>query len=874
MARTTGKHEPAHAAARVRSPQEMRWQAQRLRWAGISAVAAVLALAIITTALFASRLPFRSRGAATPTPNDASLPGAIYAVSMDSSTDGWALGQSTNAQGQIYETLYHYDGTQWVYRGGLAGFAAESLPITLQMVATNDGWAYDGRDHLFHYDGAAWRSASITLPASDGIQGIHIQSLFMRSSTEGYASAYLSGGVAGRGEVGFLRYDGQHWTLDAGAFSWPDGIQDPSQEIITAFTAAPGGAVWAMGMTTQAMDQGAPPSVTYVFQRTSSGWQRVYALTGGLLVPGSSLNAQAMVMTGPDSGWIAGEVDKLNANPAGGGPTTLSQVALLRFDGSRWTPQPLTPAFTSPGDKLTQIVASGPNSVWVAGQSSAAVSLQPGGIAVHALLLHYDGVNWTRVTPNGLTDANSATVLAIGQAGSADLWAVGECDVPTADGSINAYPLFWRYDHGSWHATHGRPAGAQTAATLATTGVTLQTGLQAVSMLSPTDGWAMGNRVAIVQSDYSGPVPPSEILFYHYDGSQWILKQQAPDAGMPYSSTATGARSYGGQPSIPTLQMLSATDGWAIDDSNHLLRYDGAKWRFVTISLSGNAQVGPVLAVLALNMVSPTEGWAAALLEQGPTGPGSLGFLRYDGHAWTLDKSLVLSGADMTSSTISAISALPGGDVWAVSSVTASDQGTDSMAGLVFQRLNGVWTVASELNQPNAARYFSPSDIYMASPTSGWIVGETHQNVASSSGPTDVTHPFLLRYDFHTSGSAWTPVDAPLNDNTFSPLQITGSGPDNLWINNQPAGGLTPSTGSAIQWPFLHYDGQSWSTTPQNLPVSGMSGMTTVKVLRIGVVPDGGLWAVGYGQQTSGVDIPLIWLYRNGAWSEARVTGK
>lgn len=411
-------------------------------------------------------------------------------------------------------------------------------------------------------------------------------------------------------------------------------------------------------------------------------------------------------------------------------------------------------------------------------------------------------------------------------------------------------------------ATRARPTTTQTAhpSAAATQTVVAHTSPSAanlgavvsVSMVSPTDGWALGDATG----QRSGTVQNS-IALYHYDGSQWTLKQQVSDFPI-----------YGGNNSPASLTMLSATDGWAFDEPGHLLHYDGTAWRPSAFTTAGSQRI---LQVLALDMVSPNEGWAAALL--GSNSPqATLGFLRYDGQRWTVEPDIIsLPGLDMNMMTISGISVAPGGDVWAAGwAGEMVTQGTETPVGLIFRRVDGVWRLTNKLNQPDAAVQIVPRDILMLGPDNGWIVGDTDQTTTATEigGATTsmtTTHALLLHYD----GARWTQVPAPLASPTGSDhLQgITATGPESLWVTVQTNAGTISPNGVAISGEFLHYDGKVWSeVTPSLTP----KGVTSVWLTNASPALDGTLWAVGgteMVQNQQGSVGPFFCLFANGAWS-------
>ena len=387
--------------------------------------------------------------------------------------------------------------------------------------------------------------------------------------------------------------------------------------------------------------------------------------------------------------------------------------------------------------------------------------------------------------------------------------------------------------------------------------------IYAIAMDAPTDGWALGD--ATPQS-VNGGQPQTAAAFYHYDGAHWRLSQTVQGFGIQ-------GRTYA------TLKMFSPTDGWAVDGSAGLvLHYDGLSWNAVQITPAGNVQIAEMLAV---DMVSPTEGWAAALLSS--AAPHSdLRFLRYDGSQWTVEPgSVSIPGVDANTIAIDGISAVKGGDVWAIGQavpyLTAPTTSTSSTVGFIVHRVNGAWQLASQLNQPFAAESDVPVSILMTSATSGWIVGTRQSVKSSTNGEFAITHALVLHYDSSRTGSRWVPVNLPIANPTDGDQlnSITASGPSDVWIAGASGSSTITSSGLAISAMLFHYDGTKWTQEP--VAISGVTGFNQVSVFVISEAPDGTLRGGGglfKEQSDQSTPSPLIASYHNGVWSAAAIATK
>jgi photosystem II stability/assembly factor-like uncharacterized protein len=79
----------------------------------------------------------------------------ITSISLDSSSDGWAVGALTTPTSGVAGTnnLYlHYTGGQWTQMNGPAGDGQ----LTVFMLSASDGWAVGDNAAILHYQNGAW----------------------------------------------------------------------------------------------------------------------------------------------------------------------------------------------------------------------------------------------------------------------------------------------------------------------------------------------------------------------------------------------------------------------------------------------------------------------------------------------------------------------------------------------------------------------------------------------------------------------------------------------------------------------------------------------------------------------------------------------
>lgn len=257
--------------------------------------------------------------------------------------------------------------------------------------------------------------------------------------------------------------------------------------------------------------------------------------------------------------------------------------------------------------------------------------------------------------------------------------------------------------------------------------------LNSVAMLSPNDGWAVGDGGAIVRwngtswASVASPLTTNLLAVYMLSVTDgWAVG----DGGKIIRWNGTSWQNFTSPTalSLRGLHMLSATDGWIVGGdtpSSVILRWNGASWTTV-------ASPAPWPAILIdVTMVSPTDGWAV----------GNYGtILRWNGSAWHTVPSptgLYIISIDMVSATDGwAVGGLyPNGQIlhwngssWqiytapasnelaSVSMVNAADGWAVSRWGSELLHWNGVnWTKSSSPRTVGAVDMLSSLD--------GWAVG-------------------------------------------------------------------------------------------------------------------------------------------------------
>lgn len=265
-----------------------------------------------------------------------------------------------------------------------------------------------------------------------------------------------------------------------------------------------------------------------------------------------------------------------------------------------------------------------------------------------------------------------------------------------------------------------------------------------IDMVSVNDGWVLQQR-------------SSAAYLYRWDGNRWAFFTSL-------SHTQDIVRS--------DIAMVSASDGWIVlggplSGSSNLAestfyRWDGNNWNHFGTVTSANA-----VSLAALDMLSPTEGWAGGAFNFGAI------YYRWDGTSWqkASEKFLWLDGGN------------GGDDIDMLSSVNGWTVGFNGIA-----HWNGAdWAnVASPVSRVL-------NTISMVSPNDGWIVGGGY-TYDPNTGEITPEPGVILRWD----GSTWGEVASPVTDRL---LAIDMLAADDGWIVGESG-------------TILHWDGNSWNEVP------------------------------------------------------------
>jgi len=234
-----------------------------------------------------------------------------------------------------------------------------------------------------------------------------------------------------------------------------------------------------------------------------------------------------------------------------------------------------------------------------------------------ALVLHYNGTTWKQVP---FPSSNSSDIIGLSMGSAADGWAT------------DSNQLF--------HYTGGRWTAGPIVADLLTSPTNAPPyALNSITMLSATEGWAVGDSFQGQQNTPTGQ-SVTEGLVLHYVHGVWSLATGLPDASDLFYYN------------LFNITMLSAGEGWAVGESSSpqdgrrafALHYHQGIWMRYVIPVSAQ-----------LNVVVPVSDHEAWAFGKGEGGKGVI--LHFFNGQWTQD-------AYTTTNTIFSAAKTSQTDIW------------------------------------------------------------------------------------------------------------------------------------------------------------------------------------------------------------------
>ncbi len=317
----------------------------------ISAVAAVLIIALIGAALFVSgghlltgqpKMPTATPSPYRPNPTD-----AFNSIAMVSPNEGWIVG--TN--GDSYHPgplILHYLNGRLFQANVVAPPAGWPTALSLHhvvMSSVTDGWAV-GPDEglcpsslLLHYFGGQWKLEST-------LAGTTLGGISMLSPTDGWAVGTQEACGQGTYTPVLFHYNGKNWT----PVQLPADVIQLGQVVMTSATDG-----WAIGEKQASGSAGNP---NLLLHYDGQAWSEVDSTGLAQSGPVYPLYLTDIAMISATDGWLVGTIP---------GPNGVSAGALLfHYDGKQWS-KVNTPLGAIQGGQVTSLSLAPDGAGWLAG---------------------------------------------------------------------------------------------------------------------------------------------------------------------------------------------------------------------------------------------------------------------------------------------------------------------------------------------------------------------------------------------------------------------------------------------------------------------------------------------------------------------------
>ncbi len=302
---------------------------------------------------------------------------------------------------------------------------------------------------------------------------------------------------------------------------------------------------------------------------------------------------------------------------------------LEHWNGSSWSVE--TGAQGSTPGLLVAVAEIAPNNVWTIGTT---LSMQA---TPSPLIEHWDGTSWQNV----LSPAGNYTLLSLAARSAQDIWAVGYSDAINQPGTYQTL-----IEH--WNGTSWQIVASPSPGEIST--------LTSVSVLSPTDAWAVGNQ--------SGGIAP-QTLIEHWDGQSWSVVPSPNQGTVPNQVNALNG-----------VTALSGQNVWAVGtSSNRQLRNAQQTliehWNGSTWTIANSPTTTGVHGLVGVTSHANNDVWAL------DTTQTQSSFLHWNGTQWTTMQALYPG----SNPALNGIANIPGtATVWAVGSYTPTQNATTSNA--------------------------------------------------------------------------------------------------------------------------------------------------------------------------------------------------
>jgi len=539
----------------------------------------------------------------------------LRSVFMVSPTEGWAVGDdgTTGAfpPGSGIGVIIHYSAGTWT--GPVSPGTAPNTLRSVFMVSSTEGWAVGDSGTIVHYTGGAWTKLPINLIPTLPATAFDFNSIFLNAANDAW-----SVGTAGS----ILHYDGVNWgtvtspsltELTSISFGPPPGVTSPGY---TEYTPNPSDG-WAVGRATSSLSPIPSSPTNPVIEPTIIHWNGFMWTKGVAIGVQNDLLSVFMV----DSGdvWTVG-----GGGQNGGGTTATCSTTpcpvILHYTGGSWN----TVAPPAGSYVLNSVFMVNPNEGWAVGceetdglhnQCSPPPHTNPNG-------------EGSRAEPEG-----TGVILHYTVTGGVGTWAIFPSPTtPTALPPLNAVFMVspnegWAVGDQATVLHYTVTGGIGTWNVVAVGGLPSSQlpppNLNSVYMLSPISGWAVGG---IPTGMHPPGIPtfasPAGPIILYWDGTHWTRVATPTIPGGPIAFPPTLNSVYC---SMSTNQEGRPTDCWTVGEGfekdsvsgggqfvSTIFHWDGIAWTHVTLAPSLLGIAPGVVQAPTLNsvyMITSSDAW-------------------------------------------------------------------------------------------------------------------------------------------------------------------------------------------------------------------------------------------------------------------------
>jgi hypothetical protein len=308
----------------------------------------------------------------------------------------------------------------------------------------------------------------------------------------------------------------------AGGWSAQSVPSTGNNTLLTAVSARTGSDAWAVGEQFVAAGQAPAPPVAYHW--SGSQWSLVPTPNLGVGASFSGVSASSAT-----DAWAVG-FSVLGHHE--------DSTLLEHWNGKAWSVDSAA-AVTGYAAGLSSVVDLSPGNAWAVGRSAG------------TLLEHWNGTTWSQVAlPD--TAFTPGPGQSLSATSASDIWLVGT-SVNLATDTTFAEAL--HYNGTSWSVVPMAQPGTNTPA------------IQAVTAISPTDAWAVGEDIGAT-SALGGST-----LIEHWDGQKWSIVPSPTPGADPFLA---GVAARGPDDVYAVGSNLPSINGGA--DEGLILRWNGSAW--------------------------------------------------------------------------------------------------------------------------------------------------------------------------------------------------------------------------------------------------------------------------------------------------------